>query len=212
MNGPSRDGCMEAVRKEIATSAQMGAWEVADRESWMNILPSVWAFKKKLCPDVSVGKLKARTCAGGHRQKHGVDHWSTFAPTVSWSAVRLLVILSVQMGLATKEVDCTAAFVHADTDLPPDCDKRSEEAKRQTGAFLEMARGFSEPGKVCELKKSLCGLHQCPGNFFPFLKAKLEAVGFEQASDIDSCLFVSDKVICLICVDDTLLFAQSRRH
>ena len=188
----------------------MGVWEVVDRESWMNILPSVWAFKKKLYPDGTPRKLKARLCAGGHRQKFGVDYWSTFAPTVSWTTVRLLLILSVQMGLATKQVDYTAAFVHADIDLPPDYDTRSEEAKRQTGAFVDMARGFSEPGKVYKLKKSLYGLHQCPRNFFLFLKAKLEAVGFSQASEIDSCLFISDKVVCLIYVDDTLLFARNQ--
>ena len=210
MNGPLREGYMEAARKEIATLVQMGVWEVVDRESWMNILPSVWAFKKKLYPDGSVRKLKARICAGGHRQKHGVDYWSTFAPTVSWSTVRLLLILSVQMGLATKQVDYTAAFVHADIDLPPDYDKKSEEEKRRTGVFVEMARGFSEPGKAYKLKKSLYGLHQCPRNFFLFLKAKLEAVGFEQASEIDSCLFISDKVVCLIYVDDTLLFARNQ--
>ena len=73
-----------------------------------------------------------------------------------------------------------------------------------------MARGFSEPGKVYKLKKSLYGLHQCPRNFFLFLKAKLEAVGFSQASEIDSCLFISDKVVCLIYVDDTLLFARNQ--
>ena len=108
MNGPLREGHMEAAQKEIATLVQMGVWEVVDRESWMNILPSVWAFKKKLYPDGTPRKLKARLCAGGHCQKHGVDYWSTFAPTVSWTTVRLLLILSVQMGLAMKQVDyCT---------------------------------------------------------------------------------------------------------
>ena len=176
----------------------------------MNVLPSAWAFKKKLYPDGTPRKLKARLCAGGHRQKQGVDYWSTFAPTVSWTTVRLLLILSVQMGLATKQVDYTAAFVHADIDLPPNFDELSEQEKAKKGVFVEMARGFKESGKVYKLKKSLYGLCQSPRNFFRFLKSKLEAVGFSQASEIDPCLFISDKVICLVYVDDTLLYARNQ--
>ena len=36
----------------------------------------------------------------------------------------------------------------------------------------------------------------------------MEAVGFEQQVDIDPCLFISPKVICLVYVDDTLLYAR----
>ena len=47
--------------------------------------------------------------------------------------------------------------------------------------------------------------------FFRFLKSKLEAVGFSQASEIDPCLFISEKVICLVYVDDTLLYARDEK-
>ena len=50
-----------------------------------------------------------------------------------------------------------------------------------------------------------------PQEFFRFLKSKLEAVGFSQASKIDPCLFISEKVICLVYVDDTLLYAQDEK-
>jgi hypothetical protein len=56
------------------------------------------------------------------------------------------------------------------------------------------------------LKKSLYGLKQSPCNFFNLLKAKLEFVGFIQSRS-EQCLFISDKVVCLVYVDDTLLFA-----
>jgi hypothetical protein len=53
----------------------------------------------------------------------------------------------------------------------------------------------------------LYGLKQRLSSFFHYLKSKLKAIGFEQALDVDPCLFISDKVICLVCVDDPLLFA-----
>jgi hypothetical protein len=74
-----------------------------------------------------------------------------------------------------------------------------------------MPRGFAKPGKVLKLKKSLYGLKQSPRNFFHYLKSKLEAIGFEQALDVNPCLFISDKVICLVYVDDTLLFAHDMK-
>ncbi len=208
MNGPLADGYWEAAKKEIATLVAMDVWEVVDRQPWMNVLPAVWAFKKKVYPNGLVRKLKARLCVGGHKQQAGKDFWSTFAPTVSWTTVRLLLILSAQLQLATRQVDYTAAFVHADIDTPPGYDDMSEEDKAQWGVFVEMPRGFPAPGKVLKLKKSLYGLKQSPRNFFLHLKNKLELVGFEQATEIDPCLFISDKVICLVYVDDTLLFAH----
>jgi hypothetical protein len=52
MNGPDRDGYLEAARKEIKTlSEDKDAWEVVDRQEWMKILPSTWAFKCKRFPD-----------------------------------------------------------------------------------------------------------------------------------------------------------------
>jgi len=211
MNGPLAKGYWEAAKKEIDTLRAMEVWEVVDRQVWMNVLPSLWCFKKKLFPDGTVRKLKGRFCCGGHRQIHGIDYWSTFAPTVSWTTVRLLLILSAQMGLATRQVDYTAAFVHADIDQPPGYAKMTPEEQEQVGVFVEMPQGFSEPGKVLKLKKSLYGLHQSPRNFFLHLKSKLENVGFEQTSEIDPCLFISDKVICLVYVDDTLLYARNEK-
>jgi hypothetical protein len=35
----------------------------------------------------------------------------------------------------------------------------------------------------------------------------LESIGFEANDNIDPCLFISDKVICLVYVDDTLFFS-----
>ena len=102
----------------------MGVWEVVKRQPWMNVLPSVWALKRKLYPDGTVKKLKSRLCSGGHRQVAGVDyHDDIFSPVVSWSTVRLLLILSIVMKLATLQIDFTAAFVQAEIDKPPGFDR-----------------------------------------------------------------------------------------
>jgi hypothetical protein len=57
----------------------------------------------------------------------------------------------------------------------------------------------------------LYGLKESPCNFFAHLKEKLElGGGFMPLVDIDPCLFVSDKVICLVYVNDTLFFSPKQ--
>ena len=81
-----------------------------------------------------------------------------------------MLIMSLILNLSTKQVDYTAAFVHADIDEPPNYNKMSAEEKAQTGVYIEMPRGFKRPGKVLKLKKSLYGLKQSPRNVFLYLK------------------------------------------
>ena len=42
---------------------------------------------------------------------------------VKWTAVRLLLVLTAQLALATKQVDYAAAFVHADIDTQAQSEK-----------------------------------------------------------------------------------------
>jgi hypothetical protein len=58
----------------------------------------------------------------------------------------------------------------------------------------------------------LFGLKQSPRNFFAHLKEKLELIGFESITDVDPCRFISDNVICLIWVDDTLFFSPKQEY
>jgi hypothetical protein len=113
MNGPDRDGYFKAAEIEVETLERMDTWEVVEKEGWMNVLPTTWAFKCKRYPDGTIRKFKARFCARGDKQIEGVDFFETFAPVVNWTTVRLLLILSQVLNLSTKQVDYTAAFIHA---------------------------------------------------------------------------------------------------
>lgn len=209
MNHPQADGFWKAAEDELKTLIEdFDVWDEVPREPWMNVLPSTWAFRIKRFPTGAIRKLKARFCACGYRQIKNVDFFETYAPVVSWTTVRLLLILSIELGLATSQVDYTAAFVHADVQRPPDYDTMTPEQQRRSGVFVEMPRGFSRPHTVLRLKKSLYGLKSAPIQFFKFLKEKLEKCGFVQQLDVDPCLFVSKTVICLVYVDDTLFFSK----
>ena len=99
-------------REELNTLVSMRVWDEVKKEEWMNVLPGTWAFKIKRFPDGLVRKLKSRWCCRDDRQVKDVDFFDTHAPVVKWTTVRLLLILTAQLGLAAKQVDYTAAFVH----------------------------------------------------------------------------------------------------
>jgi hypothetical protein len=84
MNGPQKEGYCQAMNTEIRTlTKNMHAWDIVDCESWMNVLPSTWAFRCKRYPDGMIKKLKPRLCARGYQELEGVDYFETYAPVVN---------------------------------------------------------------------------------------------------------------------------------
>ena len=200
MNGPFADQFYDAMQAEMETLEKIDPWEIVPRESAQdeNVLDTTWAFKTKRFPDGSVRKYKARICVRGDQQQHGYDFFDTYAPVVSWNTVRLLLILTAALGLSTKQVDYTLAFVQAKLD------------PKEPPVYIEMPRLFEKPGHILRLKRSLYGLRQSPLNFFLHLKKGLEERGFVQ-SKFDPCLFSNNKVICLVYVDDCLFFGKESK-
>jgi Reverse transcriptase (RNA-dependent DNA polymerase) len=193
MNGPDADGYWVAMEEEYDTLTDKDSWEIVDRTPDMKVLGVTWAYRCKRFPDGLVRKLKARFCVRGDQQVEGIDFFDTYAPVVQWSTIRLMLMVSLMLNLATQQVDYTCAFLHALLD---------------DEVYCHMPRGFEQPGKVLRLKRSLYGLKQSPKNFFDHLKRKLLALGFEQ-STADPCLFIHERVICITYVDDCVFFAPN---
>ena len=124
------------------------------------MLDTTCILKRKRYPDGTVDKLKARLCVRGDQQEEGVDYFDTYTPVVQWGTVRFLLILAVYLGIATKQVDYTNAFV---------------QSPKGTTAFIRHPRLFERIGYVLKLKRSVYGLHQSPKNFFQYLKKGLKS-------------------------------------
>ncbi len=202
MKSPDAEGFKEAMEAEWNQLTDMNAWEIVPREKAVKmnkrVIDSVWTFRRKRYPDGSVKKLKARLCVRGDLQIEGVDFSDTYSPVVSWSTVRLLLILTVILDLKTKQIDYTLAFIHA---------------KSKPGVFIEMPRGYEREGHVLELKRNLYGSRDAPKNFYYHLKNQLELRGFKSSAS-DPGLFINEETGCLIVCycDDCIFFHRDEKE
>ncbi len=196
-NLDEKEEWIKAMQAELAQLHKMDCWDVIDRTADMNVLTSVWAFRKKRFPDGRVRKYKARFCVRGFEQKDGIDYFEEqiYSPVVGWGTIRTLLTLAVHLNLETTQVDYTNAFIHAPL---------------SENVYCEMPKGFRIEGKILKLKRSLYGLRQSPVNFFKRLKSALEKTGLKQQNEHNPCLFIGKGVICITYVDDCLFFAKDQ--
>ena len=190
-----------AMEEEITRMIENNIFEEVDRNAvplTHNVLRAVWSHRRKTTPAGVVYRHRSRLCVDGSQQKEGIDFHETYSPVVSWTTVRILLILAVLLNLKTRQVDYVQAFPQAS--LP-----EGEQV------FMQIPDGYkaSQGGKrVLKLKKNLYGLRQASYNWSNLLRSGLEKLGFKQSAN-EPCLFLKDDIICCVYVDDTLFFAKT---
>ena len=69
----------EAVQSEMDSIVSNGTWEVIDRPYGCKPVGCKWVFRKKMRPDSTVEKYKARLVAKSYTQKKGEDYFDTYS-------------------------------------------------------------------------------------------------------------------------------------
>ncbi len=74
----------------------------------MEPLPAVWAMcRKRNLTTNEITKYKARLNINGGKQEYGVNYYETYAPVVTWFAIRLVIVfLSYLAGHYVKLTSC----------------------------------------------------------------------------------------------------------
>ncbi len=125
----------EARLKEFNVHMENEHWEVWEKKDVpedQDILPSVWAFKRKRRIDTrAIYKHKARLNIHGGKQTHGVNYWETYSLVVNWFSIRLCLTFSLLFNWHTRQIDFVLAFPQADVE----CD-----------LFMELPRGLKFEG------------------------------------------------------------------
>jgi hypothetical protein len=159
-----------------------------------------WVFKKKLKPDGTIEKYKARLVGKGYTQKEGEDFFDTYSHVARMTTIRVLLSLVASYGLLVHQMDVKTAFLNAELD---------EEI------YMEQPDGFVVKGqesKVCKLLKSLYGLKQAPKQWHEKFDTTLTSAGFA-INEVDRCVYYrcggGEGVILCLYVDDILIFGTN---
>jgi len=178
---------LAAAQKEVSSLESKGTWtEVPLTKAKTRVIPGTWVFRRKRTPDGTVKKYKARYCVRGDLQE---GQFETYAPVVSWSTVRVFIVLSLTLHWPTISIDFSNAFVQAVLEDP---------------VWIHVPRGFRSllPGTTClRLNKSLYGLVVAPRLWNQTLVKALLSLGFV-ASPFDACFFLRDDAMIVLYVDD----------
>lgn len=186
-----------AMEDEYTSLLQNNTWNVVLRPHGKKILSTRWVFKKKLAPDGSVAKYKARFVVRGFTQVEGQDYDETYASVVKATSYRLLFALQARYGWKCHQMDVKTAFLHGDI---------------EHDLYIQPPEGFPHPADhVLHLNKALYGLKQSPRQWAIHLSNFLTDNGWVP-SKYDPCIFIHQgprPMFIDAYVDDIKIFAET---
>ncbi|KAM7494813.1 hypothetical protein LguiB_029422 [Lonicera macranthoides] len=190
----------EAINDEMDSLESNRTWHLVDLPPGCKTIGCKWILKKKLNPDGTVDKYKARLVVKGYRQRENVDLFDTYSPVTRITSIRVLIALASLHDLVVHQMDVKTAFLNGELE---------EEI------YIEQPEGFIITGqeqKVCKLDKSLYGLKQAPKQWHEKFDELIIANGF-RINESDKCIYYKTEnnactIICLY-VDDLLIFCSN---
>ena len=152
------------------------AVEIVSIPPGVNLIDSVWVFKKKFTQDNVYDRAKARVAPRGFKQRAGVDFDpdAVQAPTLSMDSAMLLLALQVNRNMDVTLIDFNSAFQHTALDMP---------------IYMKFPAGMTaKPGKCLKLNNALQGSKQAAHLFHVKLAKFLISMSYRQ-SVYDPCVF-----------------------
>jgi hypothetical protein len=183
-----------AVEDELTNMNENNVFEeVKEPPPGAKLIDTVWRFKKKLNQDGTLEKYKARLCGRGFKQRKFIDYNETSSPTLSYSALRFVLIFALFFEMSLACIDFKSAFLNA-------------ELKEEL--YLKMF------GKTYRLLKALYGLKQASLEWYNTISSYLIQVGMIKMK-CDPCIFIllNNKnhitLFVAIYVDDCIICYES---
>lgn len=196
MSGSEKDQWQNAMKEELKSFRDNDSWELVDRPKEGTVVKNKWVFKKKYNSE-GEARFRARLVAKGFTQKKGIDFNETFSPVLRYSTLRLLLALSVELGLKINHLDVPTAFLngllHEVVYMEiPEC------------SDIEKCNN-----KVLKLKKAVYGLKQSARAWYTRVEDCLLKLEFKR-SNYEPCLFIKNdhdvKIYIALFVDDFFVF------
>lgn len=195
---PQADKWVASHKKEADSLIGKGTFEFTD-----SIPPGTKPLRTKAVYKIKEGRnetiYKTRITAIGTSQKYGIDYTETFAPTISWPAIRLMLSLFASRMMHIHHVDINTAFLNGELDEI---------------IYIFTPDGVPTPNgeRYARLLRALYGLKQAGRQWVLLLCEKLK--GFKLIQETGHlCLFYKDTpegpVYIFFYVDDIVVASES---
>ena len=188
------DEYQKAMDEEIESHKENNTWTLKKPPKNAHILPGRWVFKIKLGPYGEITRFKARWVVKGFRQLEGIEYDETFSSVIKAMIWKALLAIAAKYDLEADQVDIITAFL---------------EATLTEEIWVEQPHGYEVPHQACKLNRALYGLKQSPREWYECLTMYLRQRGYKRVNE-DYSLFVKERMIVAIYVDDLLLIGPSK--
>ena len=202
MKAPDRAQFVEAVGTELEGHEKMGNYEpipLSQVPKGTKLIDMVWSMRhKRRIKTQEVYKWKARLNVHGGQQEHGVHYWDTYAPVVTWQAVRLFLILLILLGWQSRQLDFVMAYPQAPAEIP---------------LYMRLPQGYrcNRITRKTHALKLLCNIYgqkQAGRVWNKYMDLSMREIGFKP-SKFDPCLYYRGSVIFLVYIDDCIVFGPT---
>ena len=120
----------EAVNDEMESLISNRTWKLVDLPSGFKTIGCKWVIRKKLKPDGSIDKFKAKLIARVFKQKANLDFLDTFSPVTRIISIRLLIAIAAIFDLKIHQMNVKTAFLNGDLEKE---------------IYIDQSEGFVEP-------------------------------------------------------------------
>jgi hypothetical protein len=188
--------------KEVNGHIDNNRWQLVHRDEipeGIDTIPSVWSMRRKCDLTTNrITKYKSRLNLHGGKQVFGMNYFETYAPVVTWFAIRVTVTLSIILSLALRQINFVQAY---------------PQAPIETDMYMELPQGIetrhgNSKDHVLKLLANLYGQKQAGRVWNAYMVEKLHSIGFK-SSLVDECVFYRDDVIFIVYVDDGIFISGS---
>lgn len=196
------EGWQGAMEKEIESIKGHGTLsreiekpkDLTDNE----IITAKFVFDIKYDENGDFVAYKARLVARGFTQIHGVNYEDTFAPTMAFDALRIILAIAAKKGWRVRQLDVVTAFLNG----------RLEER-----VIMKVPPSLVNIfGEYVQVLKSLYGLKQAARVWFKMLQGYFETIGFTSEQTDESVMMSHPSgvhIVIGIYVDDLLITGEN---
>lgn len=114
--GNDSEKWLSSMQKEYDSLVVNDTWKLVLLPEGKKAIPCRWVYKIKPATRAEKEIYKSRLVAKGFRQVCGVDYDDTYAPVVRLSALRILLSVSVNLGMHVHTMDVKNAFLNSELD------------------------------------------------------------------------------------------------